>query len=98
MAKGFLFNKIGDDINSEDHQSFRPSLEYCSVYSISEFNQREQGFYQLRVARNISGQSSDAVSARGGVQAFAAEAKSSEPFEPGVIKANAQVYVVYLLN
>ena len=69
-----------------------------SVYSISEFNQREQEFYQLRVARNISGQSNDAVSARGGVQAFAAEAKSSEPFEPGVIKANAQVYVVYLLN
>jgi len=65
------------------------------VYSISEFNQREQEFYQLKVARNVQGKSGG-TSIRSFAEARGAAA--SEPFEPGVIKASAQVYVVYLLD
>jgi len=67
-----------------------------SVYSISEFNNRRQEFSQLRVSRNIVGQLGNIPTLSIG------EAKrssvASEPFEPGVIKATAQVYVVYLLD
>ncbi|HEY7886380.1 MAG TPA: SIMPL domain-containing protein [Cellvibrionaceae bacterium] len=61
------------------------------VYSISEFMTRGDERYTLQVSRQLMG---DAVDA--GVQADSMRA--SEPFEPGVIKATAQIYVVYLLR
>jgi len=75
--------------------------ELAGVHSISEFNSREQESYQLRVARQIIGQSSAAVvevaSKNAVVDGFNGSS-SREPFEPGVIKATAQVFVVYLLE
>lgn len=59
-------------------------------FSISEFNTRENERYTLQVSRAIVGKSA--------TEAFAASAKVAEPFEPGVMKAKAQVYVVYLLK
>ena len=68
----------------------------AGIHSISEFNTRAQERYALNVSRSISGDSF----AGGLTQARAAsfESKSSEPFEPGTIKASAQVFVVYLLK
>jgi uncharacterized protein YggE len=63
-------------------------------FSISEFNTRAEETYTLRVNRAIVGNSaSDAVP-----QARFAKMEAGEPFEPGVMKATAQVYVVYLLK
>jgi len=71
------------------------------VYSISEFNSRQQESYQLRVTRNIVGQSSNQIAVTGTraqiVDSFSGSS-NNEPFEPGVIKATAQVFVVYLLK
>lgn len=59
-------------------------------FSISEFNSRENERYTLQVSRAIVGKS-----ASGNAVQFE---KAAEPFEPGVMKAKAQVYVVYLLK
>lgn len=68
------------------------------VYSISEFNTRGQERYQLNVSRGISGQlSSGGITSRS-IGVARASDNDSEPFEPGTIKATAQVYVVYLLD
>ena len=69
------------------------------VYSISEFNNRQQEFYQLRVSRSIAGRSINDTRIPALSIGEAVKSRSSnEPFEPGVIKATAQVFVVYLLN
>lgn len=60
-------------------------------YSISEFNTRLGERYMLHPARGIEGKSSSKVAG------MVAE-PSPEPFEPGVMVARAQVYVVYLLK
>lgn len=68
--------------------------ELGEPFSISEFNTRAEEIYALRVSRAIVGNSaSDAAP-----QARLSKMESSEPFEPGVMKAKAQVYVVYLLK
>jgi uncharacterized protein YggE len=61
-------------------------------WSISEFNNRGNERWELNPARELMGSA-----ARDGVMAMKANAPS-EPFEPGVMKITAQVYVVYLLK
>mgnify|MGYP006193762911 FL=1 len=58
------------------------------AYSVSEFDLREDR-HQLFTPRNMK--------AEAGVM-MAADRASSEPFEPGLIVANAQVYVVFLIK
>lgn len=60
------------------------------VYSISEFQMRRSESYELQPARHVE----SANMARAKMSDMAA----SEPFEPGVIKATASVYVVYVLK
>jgi len=68
--------------------------ELGEPFSISEFNTRAEEIYALRVSRAIVGNSaSDAAP-----QVRLSKMEASEPFEPGVMKAKAQVYVVYLLK
>lgn len=62
-------------------------------YSISEFNNRGNERWELNPNRELMGSS-----AKTGVQFDAAMARGGEPFEPGVMKLTAQVYVVYLLK
>lgn len=66
-------------------------------WSISEFNNRGNERWELRPARGLMGNS-----AREMVAASAADVgrfkMGAEPFEPGVMKITAQVYVVYLLK
>lgn len=62
-------------------------------WSISEFNNRGNERWELRPARNLMGSS-----AREGAVMAMKMADSTEPFEPGVMKITAQVYVVYLLK
>jgi len=60
-------------------------------WSISEFNNRGNERWELKPNRQLMGSSAKDVSAM-------RVADSSEPFEPGVMKISAQVYVVYLLK
>ncbi len=62
-------------------------------WSISEFNNRGNERWELRPARNLMGSSAR----ESGAMAMKM-ADSAEPFEPGVMKVTAQVYVVYLLK
>jgi uncharacterized protein YggE len=64
--------------------------ELGEPFSISEFNTRENERYTLQVSRAIVGKSAS--------EARMSADKMMEPFEPGVMKAKAQVYVVYLLK
>lgn len=60
------------------------------IYSISEFELRREESYQLSPSSEIYGN----VSALMRVDEFS----TNEPFEPGVIRAKAKVYVVYLIK
>lgn len=63
-------------------------------HSISEFMTRGEERYMLQVSRAIVGKSSDVM-----MQEVAVSGSyRSEPFEPGVMVAKAEVYVVYLLQ
>lgn len=62
-------------------------------FSISEFNNRGNERWELNPSRQLMGSS-----AKVGAQRELAMASSGEPFEPGVMKLSAQVYVVYLLK
>lgn len=62
-------------------------------WSISEFNNRGNERWELRPNRELLG-SSAAMKA----DAMSLQRVASEPFEPGVMKISAQVYVVYLLK
>lgn len=61
-------------------------------YSISEFNNRGNERWELNPNRQLMGSSGMKA------DAMSLERASSEPFEPGVMKLTAQVYVVYLLK
>lgn len=63
------------------------------AYSISEFMTRGEERYMLQVTRDVSGKSSNIVHAD-----LAMPSSPREPFEPGVMVAKAQVFVVYLLK
>lgn len=67
--------------------------EVGDPWSISEFNNRGNERWELRPARNLMGNS-----AREGAVMAMKMSDSTEPFEPGVMKITAQVYVVYLLK
>jgi len=69
--------------------------ELGEPFSISEFNTRGNESYTLRVSRAVVGNSASDVG-MGGMRI--AKMEAGEPFEPGVMKATAQVYVVYLLK
>jgi hypothetical protein len=60
-------------------------------WSISEFNNRGNERWELNPNRQLMGSS-------GAMKMEMRVADSSEPFEPGVMKITAQVYVVYLLK
>lgn len=62
-------------------------------WSISEFNNRGNERWELKPARSLAGSSANIVAA-----ADMGFKRESEPFEPGVMKITAQVYVVYLLK
>ncbi|WP_039912717.1 SIMPL domain-containing protein [Cellvibrio mixtus] len=62
-------------------------------WSISEFNNRGNERWELRPARSLAGSSANIVAA-----ADMGFKREGEPFEPGVMKITAQVYVVYLLK
>lgn len=62
------------------------------AFSISEFMTRDDNRYSLQVSRGVVGESS------AGMAKDAVARASSEPFEPGTMKARAQVFVVYLLK
>jgi uncharacterized protein len=65
--------------------------EIGDPWSISEFNNRGNERWELKPNRQLMGSSAKEV----GTMRMA---DSSEPFEPGVMKITAQVYVVYLLK
>lgn len=60
-------------------------------WSISEFNNRGNERWELKPNRQLMGSSAKEVGAM-------RMSDSAEPFEPGVMKISAQVYVVYLLK
>lgn len=62
-------------------------------WSISEFNDREQERWKLIPNRQLRGSSGKLAE----VSAMRM-ADSSEPFEPGIMRISAQIYVVYLLK
>lgn len=62
-------------------------------WSISEFNNRGNERWELRPNREFVGSSGVLKADASSLQRVA-----SEPFEPGVMKITAQVYVVYLLK
>jgi uncharacterized protein YggE len=62
-------------------------------YSISEFMTRGEERFTLFVNRRVEGQSTQAVA-----NLALASSGGYEPFEPGLMVARAQVYVVYLLK
>ncbi len=62
-------------------------------WSISEFNNRGNERWELNPARSLIGNSAKFVAPAD--MGFKAD---GEPFEPGVMKITAQVYVVYLLK
>lgn len=65
-----------------------------AVYSISEFDLRQEETYSLRPHREVSG---NAARDRA-PSTFALSSTRPEPFEPGVMVARARVFVVYLLD
>lgn len=60
------------------------------IYSISEFELRRDESYRLTPNREVYGNSAALMRAD--------KFNASEPFEPGVIRANAKIYVVYLIK
>lgn len=66
--------------------------ELGEPYSISEFKTRAENSYSLQLSRKVVGQSSR------GTPPYVPPPEFSEPFEPGLMSAAAQVYVVYLLK
>ncbi len=65
----------------------------AGVWSISEFNTRGNERWQLVPSRELQGSSAKMKADSMSLQRVAAE-----PFEPGVMKLSAQVFVVYLLQ
>ena len=63
------------------------------VHSISEFELRREETYFLVPNRQMYGESAQGLAVSADMRM-----KSSEPFEPGVIRAKAKVYVVYLIK
>ena len=61
-------------------------------WSISEFNTRGNDRWELHANRQLMGSSAKNVAE------MRVAMDSAEPFEPGVMKLTAQVYVVYLLK
>ncbi len=64
--------------------------EVGDPWSISEFNNRGNERWELRPNRELMGSSAKLGMVR--------MSDAAEPFEPGVMKITAQVYVVYLLK
>jgi uncharacterized protein YggE len=63
------------------------------VYSIYEFELRREESYLLVPNREVFGESAPGVAMSADMRM-----KAAEPFEPGVIRAKAKVYVVYLIK
>jgi len=89
-----LVNAMADAKSRAERLAKSQGKELGEPFSISEFNTRAEEVFSLRVNRSIVGESASDVAP----QAMLAKRVSNEPFEPGVMKAKAQVYVVYLLK
>ncbi len=63
------------------------------VHSISEFELRREETYFLVPNRQVYGEAAPSLAMSADMRM-----KGSEPFEPGVIRAKAKVYVVYLIK
>lgn len=63
-----------------------------AAYSVSEFMTRGEERYSLHVSRRVEGQSAVAI------KVAMVSAPPDAPFEPGLMTARAEVYVVYLLK
>jgi uncharacterized protein YggE len=87
-----LVSAMGDAKQRAERLAKSQGKELGEPFSISEFNTRAEETYVLQVNRAIVGQATS-----GDVRAEFKSA-SNEPFEPGVMKAKAQVYVVYFLK
>jgi len=85
-----LIAAIADARSRAERLAKAEGKELGEPFSISEFNTRENERYTLQVSRAIVGKSA--------ADAFGKTVGMPEPFEPGVMKAKAQVYVVYLLK
>lgn len=59
------------------------------IYSVSEFQLRREESYHMVPNREVYGDASSMVMRTAG---------KAEPFEPGVIRAKAKIYVVYLIK
>lgn len=70
------------------------SKKLGEVYSISEFMTREDERYFLQVSRTVTGQASDEILMDTQYRRLPAK----EIFVPGKMIANAQIYVVFLLE
>jgi uncharacterized protein YggE len=68
------------------------------AHSISEFDLRNEEQYKLIVNRNITGDASANFAGAMAADAVSMQRSGKEPFEPGTIKAKAQVFVVYLIK
>lgn len=62
------------------------------IYSVSEFDLRREETYFLTPNREMYGNAAEVS------MSADRQMKSGEPFEPGVIRAKAKVYVVYLIK
>ncbi|RYZ97283.1 MAG: DUF541 domain-containing protein [Moraxellaceae bacterium] len=89
-----LVNAMADAKARAERLAKSQGKELGEPFSISEFNTREPEIYTLRVNRSIAGQAASDMA----VQSMSSKVAANEPFEPGVMKAKAQVYVVYLLK
>lgn len=89
-----LISAMADAKTRAERLAKSQGKELGEPFSISEFNTRAEETYALQVSRAIVGDSaSDAAP-----QVRLSKMEASEPFEPGVMKAKAQVYVVYFLK
>ena len=89
-----LVNAMADAKARAERLAKSQGKDLGEPFSISEFNTRAEETFSLRVNRGIVGESASDMAP----QAMSAKMVSNEPFEPGVMKAKAQVYVVYLLK
>lgn len=89
-----LISAMTDAKARADRLAKSQGKELGEPFSISEFNTRAEETYSLRVSRTIVGDSASDTAPQGRLSKM----EAGEPFEPGVMKAKAQVYVVYLLK
>lgn len=85
-----LVKALADAKRRAERLAIAQGRKLGNAFSISEFMTRGEERYMLHVSRKVVGRSSSVMRAEMPME--------PEPFEPGVMVAKAQVYVVYLLK